>query len=515
MAFVIFRDGLSGRWASMMITFCGLMLVLIATLNPYNFNFNETDSNFGNYFHILGPGKFTTWDIIQNILLFLSLGFGLTVCLMRTLRLAPLTSLAVTIIVNFGLSYTVEVLQMFLPSRVSSWSDVLSNCAGSILGFLCFLLWDTKFKIIDHNLVSTKNNFHVIILGFATFAFLISIPLQWESSLNNWDRTFPILLGNERTGDRPWQGYVSELYIADRALTETEVADGFSEKNSIASFRDSLLASYQFVGLGGYHDEMGNIPDLVWRGEPRDVQRGKGVLLGHNNWLETEAPAEYLTQRIVATSQFTLGITVATSDTKQTGPARIISLSKDPSHRNFTLGQEGSGLEFRLRTPLTGENGGEPRLKVPDVFSSKNLHNLIITYDGSIFRLYVDEVRNSHSLELNPGVIFFSSFFRLIEHSKMGYKVMHYAYYALIFIPLGILMAITIKIMKSRFVKKVFIICIDIMVPSLILEGILVIVSGKFVSLENLLISMIFTISPMVFFEVCYSTHSLKWYRIR
>ena len=185
------------------------------------------------------------------------------------------------------------------------------------------------------------------------FAFLISISLQWESSLNNWDRTFPLLLGNERTRNRPWQGYVSELFIADKAISETEVEQVFSKKNTFDIIGESLIASYQFTGTENYHDERGNSPDLVWRGgSSRIYNSAKVYLLGHNNWLETEVPAEYLTRRIAATSQFTIGIVVATDDTIQTGPARIISLSEDISHRNFTLGQSGSRLDLQASHSL-------------------------------------------------------------------------------------------------------------------------------------------------------------------
>ena len=44
-------------------------------------------------------------------------------------------------------------------------------------------------------------------------------------------------------------------------------------------------------------------------------------------------------------------------NTAQTGPARIVSLSADTGAQNFTLGQEGSDIEFRLRTPVSGRNG--------------------------------------------------------------------------------------------------------------------------------------------------------------
>ena len=41
----------------------------------------------------------------------------------------------------------------------------------------------------------------------------------------------------------------------------------------------------------------------------------------------------------------------------QDGPARIVTLSSDPTHRNFTLGQERDAFDVRLRTQKTSANG--------------------------------------------------------------------------------------------------------------------------------------------------------------
>ena len=138
-------------------------------------------------------------------------------------------------------------------------------------------------------------------------------------------------------------------------------------------------------------------------------------------------------------------------------------------------------------------------MKVPDIFSTINPHNLIITYDGSTLLLYVDGELSSYSLELNPGTILFSSLFRQSTYSVTGYKAMHYVYYALIFVPLGILMALAVKTIRKQSLIQIITISISVLLPSIIFEGILVSVSGRAVRVENLLTSMIFTIIPMVF----------------
>jgi hypothetical protein len=65
----------------------------------------------------------------------------------------------------------------------------------------------------------------------------------------------------------------------------------------------------------------------------------------------------------------------------QNGPARIITLSSGPYLRDFTVGQEGDDLIFRLRTPRTSLNGtfnGMEFVQLPDVFKRRGWIDLRI-----------------------------------------------------------------------------------------------------------------------------------------
>ncbi len=336
-------------------------------------------------------------------------------------------------------------------------------------------------------------------LGYITLTFLISISLQRDTRLSNWDMTYPFILGNELTGDRPWKGRIYELYIVNRAISEEEVEQAFSEKGSFNSIGDSILVSYQFKDNENHLDKMGSLPNLIWMGDSQVVQYDEGILLGPNHWLKTETSAEDLTRRIIETSQFTLSVKVATSDTMQTGPARIVSLSKDLYNRNFTLGQEGSDLVFRLRTPLTGVDGSNPELIVPYIFSNTDPHNLLITYDGSVLNLYVDGVRHYPALELTPGA---ATPLKYIFPIGCGLDMNKYLYYAFIFIPLGILFIFMAKKMRKRLLVQISLIFGCTLLPSFILEGFLVTVSGRVVRFENILFSVMFMVAPMVLFKL-------------
>ncbi len=106
--------------------------------------------------------------------------------------------------------------------------------------------------------------------------------------------------------------------------------------------------------------------------------------------LEDAAGAKVLLERLGKTGRMTLEILLKTDSLGQGGPARIISFSRDSMRRNFTLGQSGNGLVFRLRTTETDRNGMYPSLLVPKVFDDRKPQHLAVTYDGAKVRLYID-----------------------------------------------------------------------------------------------------------------------------
>lgn len=474
-------DGLLSRKAGI-ITFFGLVLVLSITLFPFNFNFKEQGKSLDYYFPIMGWGESGILDILKNVFLLIPFGFGLTCLMSKRMLLAKTASLLIVIIAVFGLSYIVETLQIYLPSREPSLVDVFSNSAGGILGYFCFYI--------------IKQNLLLSFLGYAVFVFIMMIPLQWAKSLKNWDNTFSLLLGNEQTGDRPWQGSIFSLYIADRALSTEEVAQAFSGENIFDIFGKSLLTYCQLNDNGSYHDEVRRLPDLVRKGEPHDLQQSKNIFMDTIHWFETSRPPVFLTQRIMESSQFTLGITASTRDTRQFGPARIVSISANTFSRNFTLGQKGSDLVFRLRTPLTGKNGTSPQMIVSDVFLTTNPHNLIITYDRSVLLIYVDEVLNSSRLELAPGAIPFNYLFHLKAFNLVGYKIM---YYAVLFFPLGMLLSVSMKRMRGRLVIRIMLFEACVILTAYLFENVLTIIQHRNMRIENMILGVLFVSASMMF----------------
>ncbi len=144
------RDDLIWRRVNLTIASFSLLFVLYLTLYPFGFSFRETYSNLGYHFIFLGWGKSNIPDVQNNLLLFIPLGFGFTGYLMKIIRLPKPYYLSMIILASFCLSYTIEVFQVFQPSRFPSLVDVFSNSVSGLLGFLCFSLYERKVKVIDY-----------------------------------------------------------------------------------------------------------------------------------------------------------------------------------------------------------------------------------------------------------------------------------------------------------------------------------------------------------------------------
>lgn len=73
-------------------------------------------------------------SFMLNILLFVPLGF-LCPCISRYYRQAKHA-----VLLGFGLSLTIELAQLFTQYRATDVDDLLTNTAGTLIGYLCFRL---------------------------------------------------------------------------------------------------------------------------------------------------------------------------------------------------------------------------------------------------------------------------------------------------------------------------------------------------------------------------------------
>ncbi|HEY6095760.1 MAG TPA: VanZ family protein [Gallionellaceae bacterium] len=80
---------------------------------------------------------FTWFDFVINLLAYLPFGFLLQMLLRP--HLPPRSGLVLALLLGCGMSLLMEYAQLYLPSRVSSNSDLLSNSMGVLLGALLAL----------------------------------------------------------------------------------------------------------------------------------------------------------------------------------------------------------------------------------------------------------------------------------------------------------------------------------------------------------------------------------------
>lgn len=92
--------------------------------------------------------------------------------------------------------------------------------------------------------------------------------------------------------------------------------------------------------------------------------------------------------------QLDQGLTIeawlASTKDNQFGPARIVTYSQDPLHRNFSLGQHGNDLVFRMRTAHTHPTGISQPITAANVFTAKQRQHVVVSYDFSNCQIYVN-----------------------------------------------------------------------------------------------------------------------------
>jgi glycopeptide antibiotics resistance protein len=467
-----------------------VLFILLCTLFPFNFSFNRQLS----FLEIIGSLQHLVLleDLLLNILLFMPVGFSLNYLLSIT-RLSRISKLISVLVLCISLSAIVEILQLFLADRNANWLDIICNGLGGLTGYFCRDLFHQKLarffqSFLHRNYQFSKKTLLTLFFGYMFLTFSIILLLPSATSLTNWDSSFPFLLGNEKTGDRQWKGYIEDVYIMDRALPTSEVAIALGRKRLSENFKNSLLAAYPLTGERKYQEQTGNLSELSWRGTPRSEQRGQGVFVGPGHWLETAVPAAKLAERLRYSSQFSIITTIAAGSLNQKGPARIISQSDGPYYRNFTLGQDGSDLILRLRTLGTDGNGTKPHFTLPNFFTDTKAHRLVITYGGANLSFYVDRPNQVYIFDVPTNFI-------------SGGPEIFIIYHSLIFVPLGYLLVMILDHNKHSILWIISTI-IGAVSPSFALEFLLASENERNIRLVNCLLGAFFTVATVLIFKI-------------
>ncbi len=227
-------------------------------------------------------------------------------------------------------------------------------------------------------------------------------------SLSNWNRELHLALANEATGDRPWRGTYHLVAIYSRVLNAGEVRRNFESGHGglapahveAASNRDDIRVGAGLLALYDFRESGGNlVKDRSGTGDPIDlrienpqrVRWDSGVLtITGDTVIRSRSPAKRLSETIKRTGAVSIEAWIRPANLNQKGPARIVTMSKDPNERNFTLGQEGDRLEVRLRTSDTSTNG-IPSIQSASRSLGEKLSHVVYTRSrGGQARMHVD-----------------------------------------------------------------------------------------------------------------------------
>ncbi|MEM9645686.1 MAG: LamG-like jellyroll fold domain-containing protein, partial [Planctomycetota bacterium] len=174
------------------------------------------------------------------------------------------------------------------------------------------------------------------------------------------------------------------------------------ESQSLRS-TEGLLVFYNFADTDGaiVRDRSGAQKPLDLRIQhPNRVVRRAGELEIRNKTLiRSLRPATDLVRAIQTSGATTVETWITPHDTKQTGPARIVTLSKDSVRRNFTVGQERNRYDARFRSDKTSDNG-LPSLATSGKTVRASLTHLVFTRSKrGITKFFVDgkQVQNGRT----------------------------------------------------------------------------------------------------------------------
>lgn len=340
-------------------------------------------------------------------------------------------TLFLVIISAFAISYVIEVTQLSLSLRFPSFIDVLFNTLGAAIGLSLFLVG---------RFLSTLNDFSFslfFVLGslllYLIFVTILLAFFRESSSFHNWDSSYPLTMGNEPTGNRPWKGSINQIEIFNQSIP-------LRQNQSIAK----MVSAYRKFRIGSFSND--NDQYFYFSGQEKDKLKWFGNLnldappptasFDGNNWLGTVCPPVELNKNLIRTGKFTIYLKLESRELDQKGPARIFTLSNDADHRNLTIGQMGTKLILRIRTPLTGVNGANPQVAIPNVFEDCLEKEIFLSFNGSTIKTYVNNTSRSPYHLFSPWASIQDK--SILSSKGIDWIIYKSLFFMIIFTPIGI-----------------------------------------------------------------------------
>ena len=478
--------------------------ILFLTLYPFRFSFHAAlPGNSSPFLLASGVKSSGAFNAFLNVMLFVPFGWGLSQKLRAKGKSRGATFL-VAVAASALFSYSIEFIQLYIPTRDSGWEDVFTNTTGGMLGYFAsemvgrpVLSFVSRFEYRLEQHLTPGRAFWVIPIYFAIW-FAVSVPLQEQSRLSNWVSNPQLLVGNDASGhsDRAWKGRVSLLQFWDEPLP-AGLARKITAGEKSADGVSTLLARYEFSTVSPYQDQNKFLPALSWTPSTPDMSFPGDVSLTGSSWLTSVSPVPSLVQTLQKVNQFSMQIVCAPAEIEGVD-GRVVSLSQADGQVDLILRQKESNLVFWFRTPLAMRRG-QLALSVPDVFIPHEVRNILVSYDGSNLSFYMNGERDARVYELTPGTPL-AQLIRYIKTSELeGYT---FIYYALVFVPAGVLLGVVARRLTSWNVVTAMFLGIAVLLPPICLELLLLSVSGRAFALPNVLLSALLAMGGILWINV-------------
>jgi hypothetical protein len=164
--------------------------------------------------------------------------------------------------------------------------------------------------------------------------------------------------------------------------------------------RSGLQVLYDFSSTKGQIIDRSGVgkPLNLTIGNEQAVRRSADALeLRGETLLRSNVPATKLIEAVRRSNAITIEAWIRPANTSQDGPARIVTLSRDSTNRNFTLGQEAGRYDARLRTTRTSSNGIPSLQSLVRSVQAKLTHIVYMRDRAGQARIYVNGKQNSRS----------------------------------------------------------------------------------------------------------------------
>jgi hypothetical protein len=448
--------------------------ILLLTLYPFRFGLNGHVYGPVLPFFLDGLGKNAgKLDAFLNVLLFVPYGFGLALRARKNGRSRAAT-LGLCLVGGALLSYTVELLQFYIPMRDSGWEDVFTNSSGSVVGFLLFELCGTfvlgllsDAERIFGVWLSLGRSVLVLTLYFGLW-FAFSIMLARQVRLSGWQPASVLIVGNRisaqsRSG---WKGEVYQLEFWDHALS-----DRFTRALTTHEPADpggpGSLAEFDFTASPPLPDQRHFLPDLDWTDPTRALNPASAVVLNPESSLVSRGPLLALVSDFQATQQFAVRVRCKPAEVAGTD-GRIVSIAQPSGSPDLELRQQGANLVLWFRTPISSKRSSMA-WHIPNVFEVDQPRDVVVSWDGSDLAVYVDGNKERRTYELGAGVVLaqFVRRFRATESQRY-----QYIFYALVFFPAGCIAGLAWRKLSARPFARSALAASSVLLPPLLFASI-------------------------------------------